>query len=189
MFSVKSCQGFISAALVVQLSFRIIGRSIRSNAWAAPDDCCSTKGFPTGQLLAVMECAHCKLVKTAAESLHSECNSFAHDSHSIDRGSCVFLSAVSPHMLHSQDSCFQAIFQRHNVLLPQSPAPRPKPLWFCPSLPFFYPFILSWCLPQRRLLLPTSVLPLLLLKRVVPSLWSLFLLFQSFSLFPMPCNL
>lgn len=32
MFSVNSCQDFISAALVVQLSFRILGRSIRSNA-------------------------------------------------------------------------------------------------------------------------------------------------------------
>lgn len=77
VFFVNWCQDFISAALVVQLSFRIPGRSISSVAWAAPDGGCSTKNFPACWLLAATECAQGELVKTAAKSLHSEYSSFA----------------------------------------------------------------------------------------------------------------
>lgn len=149
VFSVNWCQDFISAALVVQLSFRMPGRSINSVSWVAPDSGSSTKGFPPCWLFAVMECAQGELWKQLLRAF--TVNAVTATAQTGAAASVSVLSLlIFPRQLPSQ-----AISQRHSVLLPQPPSPRPRPLWFSPSLPLFHPFILSWCLPQTELLFPT----------------------------------
>lgn len=152
----KLMSGLYQCCTVVQPSFRIPGGSISSVAWAAHDSGCSTKSFPACWLLAVMECVQGELVKTAAESLHSEQSSTAQwQPRHRQRQMCLSQCCPSSYAAFPRQLSLQAISQRHSVLLPQPPASRLRPLWFSLALPLFHPFILSWCLLHRGLLFPT----------------------------------